>query len=304
MNSLSITCDITFLSRWPSSPSEGQSTGFYLTDIHGGRLLHSMKLRLILLFVLSASLCAISSADEVTGIWILEGGKYDHRFEVEVLPATDPAEGYWLVHTEGNRLVYEGRYVLKNARLSRVEGGPKLYDGIAFRREGERWVWAGDRKNTNLAPYVGALLRRPKAMAADAPFNELGQSRLYVATLNNDSKEILRLLDTGTLIDGPNKNKRKRSALYAAVEMGYTDLATLLLEKGANVNQKDADGVTPLMAAGQNAGPYPKMVRLLLDKGADAAIKDKQGLTAVQRLEKAKAGPFRDILVKELESRK
>lgn len=263
-----------------------------------------MKLRLLLLFVLGALICAISSADEVTGTWILEGGKSDHRFEVEVLQATDPADGYWLVHTEGNRLVYEGRYELKNARLTRVEGGPKLYDGIAFRREGERWVWAGDRKNTNLAPYVGALLRRPKPMAADAPFNELGQSRLYVATLNNDSKEILRLLGGGTAVDIPNKNKRQRSPLYAAIEMGYTDLVALFLEKGAQVNQKDSDGVTPLMAAGQNAGPYPKMVRLLLDKGADAAIKDKQGLTAVQRLEKAGARPFRDILVQELESRK
>lgn len=263
-----------------------------------------MKLRPILLFILGASLCAISSADEVTGIWILEGGKSDHRFEVEVLQATDPAGGYWLVHTEGNRLVYEGRYELKNARLTRVEGGPKLYDGIAFRREGERWVWAGDRKNTNLAPYVGALLRRPKPMAADAPFNELGQSRLYVATLNNDSKEVLRLLGNGTAVDIPNKNKRKRSPLYAAIEMGYTDLIALLLEKGANVNQKDGNGVTPLMAAGQNGGPYTKMVRLLLDKGANPAIKDGNGMTALQRLEKAGAVPFKDILVKELAARK
>lgn len=263
-----------------------------------------MKPHSLALIALCCWLCPVLPAADITGTWILEGGKTKHRFEVEIVPATDSTGGYWLVHTEGIRLVYEGRYELRNTRLVRVDSKPKEYDGIAFRSEGERWLWAGDRKNNNLAPYAGSLLRRPKTMAADALFNELGQGRLYIAALNNDSKEILRLLNTGTPVDSPNKDRRRRTALYAAIDMDYVDLVAFLLEKGADVNQTDRDGITPLMAAGQSSGPYPQLIRLLLDKGANAGIKDKQGLTAMERLEKAKAVNFRDTLMRELASRK
>jgi hypothetical protein len=259
-----------------------------------------MKLYVFALLVLSSWLGSASASETITGRWILEGGKARHRFDVEIVPSTDAPDEFWLVNTEGTSLVYEGRYNLKDGRLVRVHAGPKEYEGIAFRAEGTRWVWAGERKNSNLAPYVGSVLRRPKPMSAEAMFNELGQSRLYLAALDNDEKEIVRLLTTGANIDLTNQDKRRRTALYAAIDMGHVPLVALLLDKGANVNYQDGNGVTPLMAAGQSSGPYPALVRLLLSKGADATIKDKQGLTALARLKKAGATGFEPTLVQEL----
>jgi hypothetical protein len=264
-----------------------------------------MKFRLtaILLFIYG-TFSVLAHAETITGVWILEGGKSKNRFEVEFVAAKEPAAGYWLVNTEGSSLIYEGRYVLKDNRLVRVEGGVKLYDGIAFRLEGDRWVWAGDRKNQNLNAYIGANLRRPKPMSADAQFNEIGQSRLYIAALDKNKDEILRLLKTGTKIDTANTGNYKRTALYAAIDMGHIDIVNLLLEQGANVNYQDARGTTPLMAAGETCGPYPTLVRVLLAKGADERLKNKKGLNATEILQKAGGTGFIPILEKEIAARK
>ena len=259
-----------------------------------------MRIPAAILILLTCWLCSASASEAIIGNWILEGGKTKNRFSVEIVPSTDAEGEYWLVNTEGTSLVYEGRYVLKNSRLTRVHSGPKEYEGIAFRPEGARWVWAGDRKNKHIEPYAGSALRRPKPLAPDAVFNELGQSRLYLAALDKNEAEIARLLMSGTPIDLTNRDKRRRTALYAAIDMGHTELVVLLLDKGADVNQRDVNGVTPLMAAGQSGGPYKALVRLLLSKGADEGLKDKQGLTALARLKKAGAVSFETILVNEL----
>jgi ankyrin repeat protein len=52
-----------------------------------------------------------------------------------------------------------------------------------------------------------------------------------------------------------------------------------LLENGANVNESDNDGSTPLMFAAQHG--YNDIVRLLLEKGADPARTGSHGLSAI-----------------------
>jgi ankyrin repeat protein len=54
-------------------------------------------------------------------------------------------------------------------------------------------------------------------------------------------------------------------------------VASLLLEKGANVNFKDIWGATPLFWAAETR--HEAMVKLLLDKGADLRITDVYGQT-------------------------
>ncbi len=64
----------------------------------------------------------------------------------------------------------------------------------------------------------------------------------------------------------------------------FEDLALvrLLLDKGSEVNAKDKDGKTPLMAAvGQG---NLQVVPLLLDKGADVNARDKDAQTALMHL--------------------
>jgi ankyrin repeat protein len=52
-----------------------------------------------------------------------------------------------------------------------------------------------------------------------------------------------------------------------------------LIEKGADVNAKDNEGITALMYA--VAFEHPEMVKLLIDAGADVNAKDNEGITAL-----------------------
>eukprot|EP00919_Chromeraceae_sp_WS-2016_P076936 GHVR01182052.1.p1 GENE.GHVR01182052.1~~GHVR01182052.1.p1 ORF type:complete len:116 (+),score=15.91 GHVR01182052.1:30-377(+) len=63
----------------------------------------------------------------------------------------------------------------------------------------------------------------------------------------------------------------------ALEEFGHTDIARLLIDKGADVNSRENDGYTPLIWA-SNRG-HTDIARLLIDKGADVNSKDKDGTT-------------------------
>ena len=77
------------------------------------------------------------------------------------------------------------------------------------------------------------------------------------------------LLKAGAGIDV--RDAGGRTALHYAAAAGYTDVARLLVERGADVNARDADGVSPVDAAlgklkGRGRGPapaYPKTAELL-----------------------------------------
>ena len=55
------------------------------------------------------------------------------------------------------------------------------------------------------------------------------------------------LLEAGAAID--QTDARGRTALHYAAAAGYTDVALLLVDRGANLSAADADGVTPIDAA-------------------------------------------------------
>ncbi|XP_054035297.1 ankyrin repeat domain-containing protein 34A-like [Dryobates pubescens] len=85
------------------------------------------------------------------------------------------------------------------------------------------------------------------------------------------------------------------SALLRAVAQGKFRLTRLLLEGGAYINEGNAAGQTPLMAAcrAAYADPLeqPRMVRYLLENGADPNIPDKRGMTALMHACAERAGP-------------
>ena len=63
-----------------------------------------------------------------------------------------------------------------------------------------------------------------------------------------------------------NRGKEGETPLHHAIKNGYTDIAEVLLENGANPNACAAGDVTPLHVAVGNG--YTKLVTLLLSKGA------------------------------------
>ncbi|XP_039581148.1 ankyrin repeat domain-containing protein 34A [Passer montanus] len=85
------------------------------------------------------------------------------------------------------------------------------------------------------------------------------------------------------------------SALLRAVSQGKFRLTRLLLEGGAYINEGNAAGTTPLMAAcraGYAEPPeQPRMVQYLLENGADPNIPDKTGKTALMHACAERAGP-------------
>src|SRR4051795_1464566 len=70
-------------------------------------------------------------------------------------------------------------------------------------------------------------------------------------------------------------------ALAAAIRDGDTRAVGKLIEAGADVNARDAEGNTPLILAAFYAGP--RCVEVLLEKGADPNAANRAGVTALIR---------------------
>lgn len=77
----------------------------------------------------------------------------------------------------------------------------------------------------------------------------------------------------------PSAPSKSLPNLHEAAKTGDEDLTRRLLEEGAQVDGRDARGITPLgVAVGFNKLP---VVRALLDNGADVALIDARGNTAL-----------------------
>jgi len=107
------------------------------------------------------------------------------------------------------------------------------------------------------------------------------RTALIAAVINGDAVETRALLGSSEF-----DKKRINGALLNAVLSRYdnTAIIELLLNAGANVNTRTADGTTPLM----NAVAHPCNLHPLLDHGADVIVRDKWGRDALQLAREAK----------------
>jgi len=101
-----------------------------------------------------------------------------------------------------------------------------------------------------------------------------GYAPLYYAISNKDLGMVKLLITKGADVNaGPHP------ALHSAAQRGRSDIAELLIQKGASVNAKDKRGYPPLYYAISNK--HLDTAKLLIAHGADVNTKDKQGLTAL-----------------------
>jgi len=109
-----------------------------------------------------------------------------------------------------------------------------------------------------------------------------------------DYPDMVRLLlERGA--DGKSGN-----TLLMVAEHGHLDIVRFLVDKGADVNQKLADGTTPLIRAAANN--HPKVVRFLLERGADPEATTKEGKTAAMIAE-SKGYPALAAIFQEAEAK-
>jgi uncharacterized protein len=86
------------------------------------------------------------------------------------------------------------------------------------------------------------------------------------------------------------QRKRWNAALTEAARMGDVKAVEAALDNGADVNARDADGITPLMHAARGDRPeianppmtdHPEVVELLIKRGADINAKTDSGFVAL-----------------------
>jgi uncharacterized protein len=128
---------------------------------------------------------------------------------------------------------------------------------------------------------TACTIGRIEAITDHAPVNLLSADgfrpiALAVAFGHND---IVRLL----LQKGADPNQRSTALggvapIHAAVFGRNLEGLKLLVEAGANVNEAQAGGFTPLMGAAQNGDA--DMVRYLVEMGADIGAANDEGMTA------------------------
>jgi len=155
-------------------------------------------------------------------------------------------------------------------------------------------VILGDKEKVNSIPnFLPKLLIRISAyntnpnvikrmLKEKTPINDesTGDSSLLFAASNNENPEIIKLLlDAGANIN--QKNKYGGTALYEASRFNNNlEVIKELIKLGANINEKDSDGETALIGALQR-NPNLDIARYLIEAGADVKAKDNNGNTAL-----------------------
>jgi len=118
---------------------------------------------------------------------------------------------------------------------------------------------------------------------------------LHVATDGNHTEIAILLLDKGADVNAQDNDGE--TPLHIASFKGYIEIAELLLDRGADVNARDGwsqSGRTPLHFAAW--GGNSEIAKLLLDKGADINAKRWDGFTPLRWADTIGHNKFVDLL--------
>jgi ankyrin repeat protein len=148
--------------------------------------------------------------------------------------------------------------VLREAGLLQVK---TLEDAIVFGAVDDVKKYIKDKKDAD----------RPLEPSASV-YSE-GTTPLMLASYVGNLDADRYLVELGADVGLKEKSTQKENALMKASERGNTEIAKLLIGKGADVNAIDVDQMTALYKASQSG--HPNTVRLLLDAGAKLSVKTK-----------------------------
>lgn len=105
--------------------------------------------------------------------------------------------------------------------------------------------------------------------------NKNGETPLMMASIDGN----LPLVKTLVIGHKAQLDHISWTPLHYACAKGHLDVAQFLIANGATVDSMSLGNTTPLMMAVQSGNEL--LVKLLLDKGADLQLRNSQGLTAI-----------------------
>lgn len=103
------------------------------------------------------------------------------------------------------------------------------------------------------------------------------RDHFMLAACGHTDELTLRIAKDGNIVE--RRDEHGRTLLYIASKSGFYDTCSLLLQKGAYVNEAQRDGSTPLHGAAFFG--HELVVGLLLQHGAKSDIRNKWGNTAI-----------------------
>ncbi len=127
-------------------------------------------------------------------------------------------------------------------------------------------------------PTKSVTIEPPKPVESTAPINLTDQ--LQKAVFSEDKDLIVKLLEQGAKVNAKDANGN--TSLHRAAASCYKAeiIQTLLDKDSSDINIKNALGFTPLHLAAM--GNTEKVVQVLLNKNADKTIKNDNGKTALE----------------------
>ncbi|ETW01051.1 hypothetical protein H310_06681, partial [Aphanomyces invadans] len=169
----------------------------------------------------------------------------------------------------------------KSAPVLRQLEGDTLSDKLVTYRKTIRFhVKAGHDDVVQLVHDIHKGLQDPNAR------DEKGRNALHFACHEGAESAVLALIKEDCSVDEPDMEMRWTPMHYAVMGK-FKHIAAILLKYAptpyVTINRRDKIGTTPLMlAAGEG---YPSIVRLLLDNGADIDDRDVRELHMTFSLE-------------------
>ena len=136
-----------------------------------------------------------------------------------------------------------------------------------------------------------ALAGAPRAVSA---YTYDGWTPLHLAAFFGHADAVERLLDAGANPNAVSTNSLKNTPLHAATAGKHSEVALLLIARGADVQAVDAGRHTPLHIAAENG--LEGVVRALRAAGADAHAVDADDKTPLSRAAARNLNDIVDIL--------
>ncbi len=112
--------------------------------------------------------------------------------------------------------------------------------------------------------------------------NNGGATPLMAAASTSDARTVKLFLDLGLPVEEEDE-QGFTAFMHASMNNGDPEVFKILLKAGAEVDKRNAGGVTPLMNAVTAPCPSPEVLRVLVQGGAKVNAVDNEGRTALMR---------------------